>query len=285
MSTHLRTLRTAAWLGWQYSSNWTEPWLFAIYSIIKPVAGTLILVFIYLVAVAAGGAAPPTMLAYIFVGSAFYMFVFQAFFGMFEVIQGDREWFQTIRSIYISPISYYVYVIGRGFTQMAVAGIGVLVVLTVGRGLLGIPIGFNLAMLPFFIAILLLGLFVTIAIGVAIGGVTFLTARHGGGMSEGIAGVFYVFTGVIFPLSVLPVWGQVFGQYIPLTYWFEGLRRVLLANPPPQADPFLQAIPEPMLLLILAVSLAVVSLLSVAVFGYVERLARKKGRIDMTTAY
>ncbi|MEE8232901.1 MAG: ABC transporter permease [Thermoplasmata archaeon] len=285
MSTHLRTLRTAAWLGWQYSSNWTDPWLFAIYSIIKPVAGTLILVTIFLVAAAAGGAAPPEMLAYIFVGSAFYMFVFQAFFGMFEVIQGDREWFQTIRYIYISPISYYVYIIGRGFTQMAVAGIGVLIVLAIGRGLLGIPIGFNLALLPFFLAVLFLGLFLTIAIGVAIGGITFLTARHGGGMSEGIAGVFYVFTGVIFPLSVLPVFGQVFGQWIPLTYWFEGLRRVLLTNPPPQADAFLLVIPETTLLLILAVSLIVVSLLSLAVFRYVEHLARKKGRIDMTTAY
>jgi ABC-2 type transport system permease protein len=239
--------------------------LFAIYSIIKPVAGTLILVFIYYVAVAAGGATDLTMLAYIFVGSAFYMFVFQAFFGMFEVIQGDREWFQTIRYIYISPISYYIYIIGRGFTQMIVAGIGVLVVLTIGRGLLG--------------------LFVTITIGVAIGGVTFLTARHGGGMSEGIAGVFYVFTGVIFPLSVLPVWGQVFGQWIPLTYWFEGLRRVLLTNPPPNADAFLLAIPEPMLLVILAVSAVIVSLISLAVFRYVEHLARKKGKIDMTTAY
>ncbi len=285
MSTHLRTLRTAAWLGWQYSSNWTDPWLFAIYSIIKPVAGTLILVTIFLVAAAAGGAAPPEMLAYIFVGSAFYMFVFQAFFGMFEVIQGDREWFQTIRYIYISPISYYVYIIGRGFTQMVVAGIGVLIVLVIGRGLLGIPIGFNLALLPFFVAVLFLGLFLTIAIGVAIGGITFLTARHGGGMSEGIAGVFYVFTGVIFPLSVLPVFGQVFGQWIPLTYWFEGLRRVLLTNPPPQADAFLLVIPEATLLLILAVSLIVVSLLSLAVFRYVEHLARKKGRIDMTTAY
>ncbi len=259
--------------------------MFAIYSIIKPVAGTLILVFIYYVAAAAGGAAPPEMLAYIFVGSAFYMFVFQAFFGMFEVIQGDREWFQTIRYIYISPISYYAYVIGRGFTQMIVAGIGVLVVLTIGRGLLGIPIGFNLALLPFFLAVLLLGLFVTIAIGVAIGGITFLTARHGGGMSEGIAGVFYVFTGVIFPLSVLPVWGQVFGQWIPLTYWFEALRRVLLERSPPQADAFLTAIPESTLLLILALSLIVVSLISLAVFRYVEHLARKKGRIDMTTAY
>ncbi|MFQ5919720.1 MAG: ABC transporter permease [Thermoplasmata archaeon] len=272
-------------MGWQYSSNWTEPWLFAIYSVIKPVAGTLILYFIYLVALAAGGAAPPTMLAYIFVGSAFYMFVFQALFGMFEVIQGDREWFQTIRYIYISPISYYAYVIGRGFTQMAVAGIGVVIVLTIGTGLLGIPISFNLALLPFFLAVLFLGLFVTIAIGVAIGGITFLTARHGGGMSEGIAGVFYVFTGVIFPLSVLPVWGQVFGQWIPLTYWFEGIRRVFLATPPPQADAFLRAIPESTLLLILGLAFVVVSVMSLAVFRYVEHLARKRGKIDMTTAY
>ena len=249
-------------------------------------AGTLIIVFIYYVALLTGGGAPTEMLAYIYVGNAFYMFVFQAFFGMFEVIQGDREWFQTIRNIYISPISYYLYVVGRGFTQMAVAGIGVVVVLLFGHYLIPeVTLAFPLAELPFFLGVLFLGLWVTIVIGVAIAGITFLTARHGSGMSEGIAGVFYVFTGVIFPLSVLPPWGQVVGQFIPLTYWFEGIRRVLLAAPPVGADPFLLVLPDGVLLAILAGALVLFSLLSVGVFRFVEHLARKKGRIDLTTAY
>lgn len=249
-------------------------------------AGTLIIVFIYYVALLTGGGAPTEMLAYIYVGNAFYMFVFQAFFGMFEVIQGDREWFQTIRNIYISPISYYLYVVGRGFTQMAVAGIGVAVVLLFGQYLIPeVNLVFPMARVPFFLAVLVLGLWVTVVIGVAIAGITFLTARHGSGMSEGIAGVFYVFTGVIFPLSVLPPWGQVVGQFIPLTYWFEGVRRVLLTAPPAGADPFLLAIPDGVLLAVLAGALVLFSLLSVGVFRFVEHLARKKGRIDLTTAY
>src|SRR3989304_2510337 len=36
---HWRTFKVAAWLGWQMDSNWTEPWLFAVYSGVKPVAG------------------------------------------------------------------------------------------------------------------------------------------------------------------------------------------------------------------------------------------------------
>ena len=39
-----RSFRMAAWLGWQIESNWTDPFLFAIYSIIKPLSGAAILV-------------------------------------------------------------------------------------------------------------------------------------------------------------------------------------------------------------------------------------------------
>ncbi len=231
----------------------------------------------------AGGGVDVNQLGFIYVGSAFYMFVFQAFWGLFEVIQGDREWFQTIKYIYISPVSYYTYVAGRGATQMAVAGFGVTVVLVFGRFVLNIPIGLSLVGVPFFLIVLLLGALCTVAIGVALAGVTFLTARHGGGMSEGVAGIFYIFSGVIFPLSILPPWGQILGRYIPLTYWFEGLRRAILPYSP--EDPFLLSIPDHLLLVYLAVSTVALILLSIGVFHFAEYLARKKGKIDMSTAY
>src|SRR5207237_10793788 len=52
MRTYWRTFKTAAWLGWEMDSNWTEPWLFVLYSVIKPVAGAFILVLMYIVFVA-----------------------------------------------------------------------------------------------------------------------------------------------------------------------------------------------------------------------------------------
>ena len=48
-----RSFRTAARLGWQMEANWTDPFLFFIYSVAKPLAAALILVamtFIFLFA-------------------------------------------------------------------------------------------------------------------------------------------------------------------------------------------------------------------------------------------
>ncbi len=50
-------------------------------------------------------------------------------------------------------------------------------------------------------------------------------------------------------------------------------------------DPYLLSMPDAVIFLILAGSTAVFFLLSLGVFHLAEHLARKKGKIDMTTAY
>ena len=45
----VRAFTTAAKLGWQMEANWTDPLLFFIYSVAKPIASALILVFMLLV--------------------------------------------------------------------------------------------------------------------------------------------------------------------------------------------------------------------------------------------
>jgi ABC-2 type transport system permease protein len=42
-----RAFRAAVQLGWEVSSNWTEPLLFFIYSVVRPVSIALILVVMY----------------------------------------------------------------------------------------------------------------------------------------------------------------------------------------------------------------------------------------------
>src|SRR5439155_7535829 len=54
MSTYWRTFKTAAWLGWEVDWNWTEPWLFVRYLVMKSGAGAVILVLLYIVFVAIG---------------------------------------------------------------------------------------------------------------------------------------------------------------------------------------------------------------------------------------
>lgn len=284
---HWKTLKTAAWLGWQMESNWTQPFLFAIYSILKPIAATMILVLMYWVVINPGYGGQDekeVMFSFLYVGNAFYIFVGQMLFGIFRVIQGDREWYQTIRNVYIAPISYYLYVVARALTQLVIASIAVTITLVFGVLVLGVQISLAITDVPLFLTILVIGLVGVSAMGVILGGISFLTAKHMHGMNESVAGIFYLFCGVLFPISMFPVWGQYISRAIPLTYWFEALRRVL-APETLQIQTSLTQIDTGLLMLILLASTIVLVLVSYFIFKGADYLARKKGVIDTITSY
>ena len=290
MNTFWRTFKVAAWLGWEMDSNWTEPWLFIIYSIIKPIAATFILVLMYIVFAAIGKFNAGPLFDFMYVGNAFFIFVGSTLFGTFQVIQSDREWYQTIRYIYISPISYYVYVMGRAVSKILVSAFAVVITLAFGAFVLNpaVQISIEPAKIPIFIAGLILGLFCLLAIGITLGGVTFLMARHTQTLAEAVPGIFYVFCGVLFPLTILPVWLQGVGKVIPLTYWFELSRRLLLSpadNAVLGSLTGLGTFSDLTILVFLFVSSVAFFALSIGVFRLGEFLARKAGKIDMTTSY
>jgi len=260
MSTYWRTFKTAAWLGWEMDSNWTEPWLFVLYSVIKPVAGAFILVLMYIVFVAIGRPqGDPDAFSYMYVGNSFFIFVASVLFGTFQVIQSDREWYQTIRYVYISPISYYVYILGRAASKIAVSVFAVAITLVFGVMFLGVRLHLALTDVPLFLVSTALGLSVL------------------------LAGLFYVFCGVLFPLSVLPNWGQAVGRAIPLTYWFDITRRLLTEGS--TVNTTLGGYDAPTILLFLVVSSVGFFGLSVLIYKIGEYFARKAGKIDMTTSY
>src|SRR4051812_50077520 len=53
----VRNLRTALFLGWRVEANWTDPLLFVIYTVVKPIASLLLLV-VMIEIIGAGGAGP-----------------------------------------------------------------------------------------------------------------------------------------------------------------------------------------------------------------------------------
>lgn len=286
MDRHWRSFRWAAWLGWQIESNWTEPWLFAIYSIIKPVASAFILVLMYVVFTVIGNVQSIDRFNFVYVGNAFFIFVGNTLFGTFQVIQSDREWYQTLRYTYISPVSYYTYIVGRAATKVIVAAFAVVITLVFGVLFLSVRIDLSLAEVPAFAAAFLLGMFCLVAIGVCLASLSFLTARHIHGLAEGIPGLFYLFCGILFPLSILPAWGQALGKAIPLTYWFEVIRRLVMPAEYVAAIPTgLESVDLGTVLVLLLVSALLFFLLSLLLFRLMEYLARKAGKLDMNTNY
>ena len=49
-------------------------------------------------------------------------------------------------------------------------------------------------------------------------------------LSEGVSGVVYLLSGVVFPIGVLPSWIQALSLTLPTTYWLEGMRRALMSR-------------------------------------------------------
>jgi len=280
--------KQAAWLGWEMESNWTEPGLFLIYSIIKPVAGAFILVLMSFVALLIGSPdleRGEAMFAYLFVGNAFFIYVSNVLFGCFQVIQADREWYQTIRYVYMAPISFYTYIVGRAASKVLIATIATAVTLAFGVFALHINLTISVWNIPLFLAVMGIGLLCVVAIGLCLAGLSFLTAKHTHGLAEGIPGMFYLFCGVIFPLSVLPGWGQSVGKALPITYWLEALRHLVLPGSQMGLVDTGLAPDLTWIIALLLVSTAFFFLLSIQLFRLTEYFARKLGLVDMMTNY
>ncbi len=281
----MRTFKNAAWLGWQMEANWTDPFLFATYSIVKPIAGTLTLVFMYLVIMR--GQPIGAFFSFMYVGNAMYMYVAEVLFGVTWVIHDDREHYMTLKQVYIAPINFYTYIFGRAAIKIAITTVGVLLTLVFGVLVLGVSINIGAIDWPVLLASLVLGLACLCIMGLALGGISFLTAKHGQGINEGVAGVFYVLSGVIFPITILPGWAQVVSKFLPVTYWMEGMRRGLEPGVVTSMGVAtgMSGFSDIVLMAILAASTIIFLFVSLAIFKAADHAARKKGKIDWTTTY
>jgi len=280
---NLAALRTAARLGWQIESNWTDPLVFAIYSLIKPIAASLILVVMYLVITR--GQTGTELFWYIYVGNAFYIFVGGVLFGISWAIIDDREHYEMLKYIYLSPIRIYIYLLGRGMAQLLVSSISVAITLIFGALLLKVPISLFQINYPYLFTGLAVGLGGVVALGIILAGVCLITARHSWGISESVAGAFYLLCGVVFPLDVLPGWAQAIGRVLPPTYWIEAMRRAVLGERIAGVSQVLGKFSDGLLLLILLGTTAGLMLISHLVFKLAEYRARRRGLIDQRTNY
>src|SRR5438105_184860 len=238
MRDHLRTLRLATWLGWQLETNWASPSLFALYMFVKPVCGSLMLVCMYYAArFATGGRVPAEFLPYLYISNACFGIVGSVMFGLSYGVIRDREHYRMLKYVYISPVHFQTFFVGRGLAQAAEGSVGA--VINIATGLLLFADlrsamrwdGIELGWLALFLTV---GLAMLWACGMILAAACLNMSRNGMFLSEGISGLVYLLSGVVFPLGVLPGWVQAVGLSLPTTYWLEGMRRSLLGPVPDQ---------------------------------------------------
>jgi ABC-2 type transport system permease protein len=278
MRQKLRTVKVAAWLGWQIEANWASPWLFIGYSTLKPMSASLILVAMYFVVV--GADTSSVRFAYMFVGNSFYAYVFACLTGLSSSIIQDRERYQMLRYIYLAPISPLAYMFGRAVPVVAGATVAVAVNLLLGASFFGIRL------LPaepqLFVGSMLLGLVAVMGLGVMASGLAIVVARHSYFLGEALAGSLYLLSGAVFPVDVLP--GPVAGvaSVMPVALWLEGLRRSFGIY---GASKIMASFSTAQILMLLSVSALGLGLMSLLVYRWCEARAREKGMLDSLTNY
>jgi ABC-2 type transport system permease protein len=274
-----RVVRVSYWLGWQVESNWTDPLLFFIYSIARPLGGVLILVFMYFV-VASGGRG--AVLGFFVVGTALWPFVIRGMMGTAWGHISDREHFKTLRYIYSAPIPYRAYLVGRSLAQATSALAPAVITLLFGRYVLGVEIRAATIDLPYTLFALAMGIAGVVALGLVVVSAALLISGEAWRMPEGVGAALYLVCGAIFPVTTLPQWLHPLAAAFPLTWWLEAMRRGLLG--PQTVKSFPWADTGQVLLYQIVVTVAWV-VLAALVFGAAEKRARQLGILDQESAY
>ena len=154
-----RSFRTAVGLGWAVEANWSDPFLFAVYTIAKPLAAALILVVMFQVITGGQGT---EFLQFLIVGSALWNVVFGVMGGMVQSILEDRERYRMLKYVVVTPSSLFPFLLGRSLARVVVSFVAVALTLFVGVAFLGVELRLNLLYL---VPATVLGVLAVIATG------------------------------------------------------------------------------------------------------------------------
>jgi ABC-2 type transport system permease protein len=284
-----RSFVTAARLGWAMEANWTDPLLFFIYSVAKPVSSALILVV--MLEIISGGTRPDFK-AFVVVGTALWAFVVAGIQGLGWMVLDDRERYRMLKYVYVSPSDFLVLLLGRGVARLVVGAIGALITIAVGVVFLGVAFDPGRVDWPMLLVTSVVGAAAIVSVGIALAAVILQARQDSWSYPEALAGAMFLVTGAVFPLTILPAPLQAVGLAMPLTWWIEGVRHALF----PDAISAIggpgslwtawtgAAAPDrPTILLALLATGAVVTLAATAVFRVSERRAKDRGLLDQTT--
>jgi ABC-2 type transport system permease protein len=285
----VRHLRTAMLLGWKVEANWTDPTLFVIYSVVKPIASLLL---IYAMVAIVGGATDESAKTFVILGSSLWAMLVAGITGPAWTILDDRERYRMLKYMAVSPATMLVTIVGRGTARLLIGAVGTLVALVFAVIVLGLRIDPATVDWPLLIGSLVLGVVPIIALGVFIGAVCLQTRQESWSYPEAFAGAMFLVSGVVFPLAVLPPPLQVIGLLNPVTWWVEGVRIAVAPYLPTSiggtgsvwtAVTGTSAPDGATILIALLLTGAVVTLGATAIFRSSERRARDLGLLDRTT--
>lgn len=208
------------------------------------------------------------LILYLLIGTLVWRFLSIIFDDISEMIQWER-WEDTIEYTLMAPIHRFTHMMGQ--TAFAVlhglvfsAAIAGVVVLLFDVSLVGANLQGALLML-------VAGSLSFIGLGIMASVLPLLFPERGAQMTNMVQALLLLFSGVYYPVDVLPWWMQPVARVSPATYVLEGIREAVLKGVETTA-----LWPRFAVLVASGVALMV---LGVWVFDVAERYAKRTGRL------
>jgi ABC-2 type transport system permease protein len=285
----LRHLRAAILLGWRVESNWADPVLFAIYTVVRPVASMLLVVFMVQIV---GTGANTGAQTFVILGSALWAMLVAGLSGPAWSVLEDRERYRTLKYLYVSPATFLVVLTGRGAARLLTGAMGTAVALAFAVVVLGLRLDPGAVDWPLLVVVMVLGLPPVLALGIVLAAVCLQTRQESWSYPDAFAGAMFLISGVVFPLAILPDSLEAVGLANPITWWVAGVRLALLPGGPTSiggAGSLWTAVtgsaaPDPVTIVIaLFLTGGLITLAATGLFRVSEGRARDRGLLDRTT--
>jgi len=205
--------------------------------------------------------------AYIVVGLTMYMWLNITLWDVGFQLRNEQMR-GTLESNWLCPIWRFSILLGPSLTKLGISLLFLTMTVIEYRLLFGVRIvAGNMALV---LLIMLLVIPSIYGIGVAFGSLV-IRFKEANAMVFLVRGIFMVFTGVSYPLSVMPEWMQKVADILPLTYAIQGIRQVSLSG-----ATLFDILPELRMLVIFAMVIPIIGYL---IFQFTERRARRTGAL------
>jgi len=206
---------------------------------------------------------------YLLVGALVWNYISVVFGLVSETITWER-WEGTIEYTFMAPISRLTHLGGTTLFAIGYAIVHTAVILTAVSVFFDVSLsGANVGSA---LVLLLLGSASFVGVGIMAAVLPLLFPERGAQMTNVINALILLFSGVYFPITVLPGWMQAVGKLSPAYYVLEGTREALLEGAG------VGALAVPYLLPLLLIGCLSVPL-GLWIFLAAERYAKRTGRL------
>lgn len=159
-------------------------------------------------------------------GIILWEFLIRAMYGV-TITFFEDVWSRNFLNVFAAPLSLFEYVLAMIFSSVVTTAVSFAAVILFAGAVFDFSIlSYGAAAFPF-----LLTLFLS---GVALGIVGVAVVLRFGPSAEWfiwpLPAIIAPFSGVFYPVSVLPVWMQTVSLSLPSTYVFEGLRAIIVGE-------------------------------------------------------